>query len=79
MFWASKFGHKLGQVSSLQTCKNESCYPYLSPITPTTSQRFISGYLAGNKKSTKKPPANKYSTVYPALMLTLGIVTMGMI
>jgi hypothetical protein len=30
MFWASKFGYKLGQVSTLQTRKNETCSPYWS-------------------------------------------------
>ncbi len=27
-FWASKFGYKLGKVSTLKACKNETCYPY---------------------------------------------------
>ncbi len=41
-FWASKFGYKLGQVSTLQTCKNETCYPYawLTSDAPTRTRNF---------------------------------------
>jgi hypothetical protein len=44
----------------------------------TTSQRYILGYLAGDKKSTRKLPANKNSTIQLALMSTSSVATMGM-